>query len=394
MATKRDYYEVLGVEKTASADEIKKAYRKKAIQYHPDKNPGNKEAEEKFKEAAEAYEVLSNQDKRARYDQFGHAGVDGAAGGGYGGFGGQGMSMDDIFSMFGDIFGGHGGGFGGFGGFGGGGAQQRQRKFRGADLRVKAKLTLKEISEGTEKKFKVKKYVTCNHCHGSGAEGNSGTETCPTCHGTGSVTRTQQSIFGMMQTQSVCPQCNGEGKIIKNKCKECNGEGVVYGDEVVTVKIPAGVAEGMQVTINGKGNAGKHNGVAGDLLVLIEEEKHPELIRDESDLIYNLLLSVPQAALGSTVEIPTIDGKAKIKIDAGTQPGKVLRLRGKGLPNINSYGYSTGTGDLLVNVSVYIPETLTKEERQALEKWQESESFKPNTSLKEKIFNKFRSLFD
>ncbi len=394
MATKRDYYEVLGVEKTASADEIKKAYRKKAIQYHPDKNPGNKEAEEKFKEAAEAYEVLSNQDKRARYDQFGHAGVDGAAGGGYGGFGGQGMSMDDIFSMFGDIFGGHGGGFGGFGGFGGGGAQQRQRKFRGADLRLKAKLTLKEISEGTEKKFKVKKYVTCNHCHGSGAEGNSGTETCPTCHGTGSVTRTQQSIFGMMQTQSVCPQCNGEGKIIKNKCKECNGEGVVYGDEVVTVKIPAGVAEGMQVTINGKGNAGKHNGVAGDLLVLIEEEKHPELIRDESDLIYNLLLSVPQAALGSTVEIPTIDGKAKIKIDAGTQPGKVLRLRGKGLPNINSYGYSTGTGDLLVNVSVYIPETLTKEERQALEKWQESESFKPNTSLKEKIFNKFRSLFD
>ena len=381
MATKRDYYEVLGVEKTATADEIKKAYRKKAIQYHPDKNPGDKEAEEKFKEAAEAYEVLSNPD------------VGGAAGGGYGGFGGQGMSMDDIFSMFGDIFGGHSG-FGGFGGFGGGGGQSRQRKFRGADLRVKAKLTLKEIAEGTEKKFKVKKYVPCSHCHGTGAEGNSGTETCPTCHGTGSVTRTQQSIFGMMQTQSVCPQCNGEGKIIKNKCKECNGEGVVYGEEVVTVKIPAGVAEGMQVTINGKGNAGKHNGVAGDLLVLIEEEKHPELIRDESDLIYNLLLSVPQAALGGTVEIPTIDGKAKIKIEPGTQPGKVLRLRGKGLPNINSYGYSTGTGDLLVNVSVYIPETLTKEERQALEKWQESESFKPNTSLKEKIFKKFRSLFD
>ena len=375
MATKRDYYEVLGVEKTATADEIKKAYRKKAIQYHPDKNPGDKEAEEKFKEAAEAYEVLSNPDKRSRYDQFGHAGVDGAAGGGYGGFGGQGMSMDDIFSMFGDIFGGHGG-FGGFGGFGGGGSQQRQRKFRGADLRVKAKLTLKEIAEGTEKKFKVKKYVTCTHCNGSGAEGNSGTETCPTCHGTGSVTRTQQSIFGMMQTQTVCPQCNGEG------------------EEVVTVKIPAGVAEGMQVTINGKGNAGKHNGVPGDLLVLIEEEKHPELIRDESDLIYNLLLSVPQAALGGTVEIPTIDGKAKIKIEPGTQPGKVLRLRGKGLPNINSYGYSTGTGDLLVNVSVYIPETLTKEERQALEKWQDSESFKPNTSLKEKIFKKFRSLFD
>ena len=347
---KRDYYEVLGVAKTATADEIKKAYRKKAIQYHPDRNPGDKEAEEKFKEAAEAYEVLSNPDKRSRYDQFGFAGVDGAAGGGsgFGGFGGQGMSMDDIFSMFGDIFGGHGG-FGGFSsGFGGGG-QSRQRKFRGSDLRVKVKLNLKEISTGVEKKFKLKKYVECSHCHGTGAEGDGGTETCPTCHGTGSVTRTQQSIFGMMQTQSVCPQCGGEGKIIKNKCKECNGEGVVYGEEVVTVKIPAGVAEGMQVTINGKGNAGKHNGVPGDLLVLIEEEKHPELIR---------------------------------------------RLRGKGLPNINSYGYNTGTGDLLVNISVYIPETLTKEERQALEKWQEAENFKPNTSLKEKIFKKFRSLFD
>ena len=372
---KRDYYEVLGVDKSASADAIKKAYRKKAIQYHPDKNPGDKEAEEKFKEAAEAYEVLSNPDKRARYDQFGHAGVDGAAGaGGFGGFGGQGMSMDDIFSMFGDIFGGHGGGFGGFGG---GGAQPRQRKFRGSDLRVKVRLSLKDISTGVEKKFKLKKYVPCSHCHG-----------------TGSVTRTQQSIFGMMQTQTVCPQCNGEGKIIKNKCKECGGEGIVYGEEVVTVKIPAGVAEGMQVTMNGKGNAGKHNGVPGDLLVLIEEEKHPELIRDESDLIYNLLLSVPTAALGGTVEIPTIDGKAKIKIEPGTQPGKVLRLRGKGLPNINGYGYSTGTGDLLVNISVYIPETLTKEEKQLLEKWQESESFQPNMSLKEKIFKKFRSLFD
>ena len=391
---KRDYYEVLGVEKTATADQIKKAYRKKAIQYHPDKNPGDKEAEEKFKEAAEAYEVLSNPDKRARYDQFGHAGMGGAAGGGFGGFDGQGMSMDDIFSMFGDIFGGHGGGFGGFGGFGGRGSQSRQRKYRGSDLRVKVRLTLKEISEGCEKKFKVKKYVPCEHCHGSGAEGNSATETCPTCHGTGSVTTTQQSIFGMMQTQSVCPHCHGEGKIIKDKCKECNGEGIKYGEEVVTVKIPAGVAEGMQLTVNGKGNAGKHNGVAGDLLVLIEEEKHPDLIRDESDLIYNLLLSVPQAALGATVEIPTIDGKAKIKIEPGTQPGKVLRLRGKGLPSINGYGYNTGTGDLLVHVSIYIPETLTKEERQALEKWQESESFQPNMSLKEKIFKKFRKLFD
>ena len=296
--------------------------------------------------------------------------------------------MDDIFSMFGDIFGGHSG----FGGFGGG--QPRQRKFRGSDLRVKVKLNLKDISTGVEKKFKLKKYVPCSHCHGSGAEGNGGTETCPTCHGTGSVTRTQQSIFGMMQTQTVCPQCNGEGKIIKNKCKECGGEGIVYGEEVVTVKIPAGVAEGMQLTVNGKGNAGKRNGVAGDLLVQIEEEKHPELIRDESDLIYNLLLSIPAATLGGTVEIPTIDGKAKIKIEPGTQPGKVLRLRGKGLPNINSYGYSTGTGDLLVNVSVYIPETLSKEEKQDMEKWKESENFKPNMSLKEKIFKKFRNMFD
>jgi len=389
---KRDYYEVLEVDKTATLDVIKKAYRKKAIQYHPDKNPGDKEAEEKFKEAAEAYDVLSNPDKRARYDQFGHAGMSGAAGGGFEGFG-QSMSMDDIFSMFGDIFGGHGGGFGGFGGFGGGG-RSAQRKFRGSDLRVKVKLNLKEISTGVEKKFKLKKYVTCDHCHGSGAEGEGGTETCPTCHGTGSITRTQQSIFGMVQSQSVCPQCNGEGKIIKNKCKVCAGEGIVYGEEVVEVKIPAGVAEGMQLSVNGKGNAGKHNGVPGDLLVVIEEESHSDLIRDENDLIYNLLLSVPTAALGGTVEIPTIDSKVKVKIEPGTQPGKVLRLRGKGLPNVNSYGYSSGTGDLLVNVSVYIPETLNKDEKQALEKMQESDNFKPNTSIKEKIFKKFKNFFD
>lgn len=389
---KRDYYEVLGVEKTATADEIKKAYRKKAIQYHPDKNPGDKEAEEKFKEAAEAYDVLSNPDKRARYDQFGHAGMGGAAGGGFEGFG-QGMSMDDIFSMFGDIFGGHGGGFGGGFGFGGG-SRSSQRKYRGSDLRVKVKLNLKEVSTGVEKKFKLKKYVTCQHCHGSGAEGTGGTETCPTCHGTGSITRTQQSIFGMVQSQSVCPQCNGEGKIIKNKCKVCSGEGIVYGEEVVEVKIPAGVAEGMQLSVNGKGNAGKHNGVAGDLLVVIEEEVHPDLIRDENDLIYNLLLSIPTATLGGTVEIPTIDSKVKVKIEPGTQPGKVLRLRGKGLPNVNSYGYSSGTGDLLVNVSVYVPETLSKDERLAMEKMQESDNFKPNMSIKEKIFKKFRNFFD
>ena len=386
---KRDYYEVLGVDKSASADEIKKAYRKKAIQYHPDKNPGDKEAEEKFKEAAEAYEVLSNPDKRARYDQFGHEGMSGAGGFGGGFGGGQGMSMDDIFSMFGDIFGGHGG-FGGFSGFGGGGSSQAQRKFRGSDLRVKVKLSLKDIANGTTKKFKLKKYVPCSHCHGTGAEGNSGTETCPTCKGSGHFLRTQQSIFGMMQTQTVCPQCNGEGKIIKNKCKECGGEGIVYGEEVVEVKIPAGVAEGMQLSMSGKGNAGRHNGIPGDLLIQIEEEPHPELIRDENDLVYNLLLSIPMAALGSTVEIPTIDGKAKVKIEPGTQPGKVLRLRGKGLPNVNGYG----NGDLLVNVSVYIPETLSKDEKNALEKMQDSENFKPSSSIKEKIFRRFRNFFD
>ena len=386
---KRDYYEVLGVDKNASADEIKKAYRKKAIQYHPDKNPGDKEAEEKFKEAAEAYEVLSNPDKRARYDQFGHEGMNGAGGFGGGFGGGQGMSMDDIFSMFGDIFGGHGG-FGGFSGFGGGGSSQAQRKFRGSDLRVKVKLSLKDIANGTTKKFKLKKYVPCSHCHGTGAEGNSGTETCPTCKGSGHILRTQQSIFGMMQTQTVCPQCNGEGKIIKNKCKECGGEGIVYGEEVVEVKIPAGVAEGMQLSMSGKGNAGRHNGIPGDLLIQIEEEPHPELIRDENDLVYNLLLSIPMAALGSTVEIPTIDGKAKVKIEPGTQPGKVLRLRGKGLPSVNGYG----NGDLLVNVSVYIPETLSKDEKNALEKMQDSENFKPSSSIKEKIFRRFRNFFD
>lgn len=387
---KRDYYEILGVSKNATADEIKKAYRKKAIEFHPDKNPGDKQAEEKFKEAAEAYDVLSNDEKRSRYDQFGHAGVSGAAGNGgpFGGFSGGNMSMDDIFSMFGDIFGGHMGGFGGFSGGFGGGSQRPQ--FRGSDLRVKVKLNLKEISTGVEKKFKLKKYVPCSHCHGSGAESDSDIETCSTCKGSGTVIRNQQTILGTMQTRATCPTCNGEGKIIKNKCKECAGEGIVYGEEVVSVKIPAGVAEGMQLSMSGKGNAGKHNGIPGDLLILVEEESNKDLIRDGNDLIYNLLLDFPTAALGGTVEIPTIDNRVKVKIDSGTQPGKVLRLRGKGLPDINRYG----TGDLLVNISVYIPETLSKEEKKSLEELQTSDNFKPNNSIKEKIFKKFRSLFD
>ena len=387
---KRDYYEVLEVEKTASAEEIKKAYRKKAIQYHPDRNPGDKEAEEKFKEAAEAYNVLSDPDKRARYDQFGHAGVEGAAGNGGpfgGGFGG-GMSMDDIFSMFGNIFGGRGG-FGDFAsGFGGGGTQAS--RFRGSDLRVKVKLSLKDISTGVEKKFKLKKYVQCSHCHGTGAEAGSSAETCPTCKGTGTVIRKQQTFLGTMQTRTTCPTCGGEGKVIKQKCKECAGEGIVYGEEVVSVKIPAGVADGMQLSMSGKGNAGKHNGISGDLLILIEEEPDKELIRDGNDVAYNLLLDFPTAALGGTVEVPTIDSKVKVKIEAGTQPGKILRLRGKGLPDINGYG----TGDLLVNVSIYVPEALSKDEKKALETMKESDNFKPSTTVKEKIFKKFRSLFE
>ena len=381
---KRDYYEVLGVDRSASANDIKKAYRKLAIQYHPDKNPGDKEAEEKFKEAAEAYSVLSDADKKARYDQFGFEGVSGAGGGG--GFSGAGMDMNDIFSMFGDIFGGRGG-FGGFGGFGGGSAGPQ--KHRGSDLRVKAKLTLQEIANGTTKKFKLKKYVSCTHCNGSGAEGNS-YETCPECKGTGRIIRTQQSFFGMMRSEVPCPHCQGEGKIIKNKCSHCHGEGIVLGEEVVEVQIPAGVVEGMQLSMRGKGNAGKRGGINGDLLIVIEEEKHPELIRDENDLIYSLLLDIPTAALGGFAEIPTIDGKAKVTIDPGTQPGKVLRLRGKGLPTLNGYG----KGDIVVNISVYIPETLSKEEKKTIENFKDSDNFRPTESVKEKIFRRFKSFFD
>lgn len=380
---KRDYYEVLGVDRNASANDIKKAYRKLAIQYHPDKNPGDKEAEEKFKEAAEAYSVLSDENKKARYDQFGFEGVSGAGGGG---FSGAGMDMNDIFSMFGDIFGGRGG-FGGFGGFGGGSAGPQ--KHRGNDLRVKAKLTLQEIANGTTKKFKLKKYVQCTHCNGSGAEGNS-YETCPECKGTGRIIRTQQSFFGMMRSEVPCPHCQGEGKIIKNKCNHCHGEGVVLGEEVVEIQIPAGVVEGMQLSMRGKGNAGKRGGINGDLLIVIEEEKHPELIRDENDLIYSLLLDIPTATLGGFAEIPTIDGRAKVTIDPGTQPGKVLRLRGKGLPTLNGYG----KGDIVVNISVYIPETLSKEEKKTIESFRDSDNFRPTESVKEKIFRRFKSFFD
>ncbi|MDR2384053.1 MAG: molecular chaperone DnaJ [Tannerella sp.] len=388
---KRDYYEVLGVAKNANADEIKSAYRKKAIQYHPDKNPGDKEAEEKFKEAAEAYDVLSNTEKRRKYDHFGHAGVGSSAAGG--GFEGGSMTMEEIFAQFGDLFGGHFGGFSSFGSFGGFGGRPRGSSTtvnRGSDLRVKVKLTLKEIAEGVEKKIKVKKYVSCSHCHGSGAEDDRSIKTCSTCKGSGYVTRVANTILGQMQTQSVCPACNGQGKMITKKCPYCNGEGVVRDDEVIEINIPAGVMEGMQLSVRGKGNAARRGGMNGDLLVVIEEEQDKELIRDENDLIYNLLLSVPQMSLGDTVEVPTVNGRAKVKIDPGTQSGKVLRLRGKGLPSVNGYG----TGDLLVNVSVYIPESLSNEERNSMHQMLTSKNFQPNQSIKDKLFNKFRNLVD
>lgn len=376
---KRDYYEVLGVSRNADAAEIKKAYRKLALKYHPDKNPGNKEAEEKFKEAAEAYDVLSNDEKRRRYDQFGHAGVGGA-----GGFGGGGMSMDDIFSHFGDIFSGFG-----FSGFGGGGRTAR-RVNRGTNLRVKVKLNLQEIASGVEKKIKVKKYVACQHCNGTGAKNGNSYSTCSTCRGTGQVTRVQNTILGAMQTTSTCPTCGGEGRIINEKCPHCNGEGVFSSEEVITINIPAGVAEGMQLSISGKGNAARRGGIAGDLIVLIEEEEHPELVRDGNDLLYNAFITFPDAVLGEAIEVPTVEGKVKMKIEPGTQPGKILRLRGKGLPDVNGYG----RGDLLVRVNVWVPKTLSKEDKKLVEQMKASDGFRPGGSEKKSIFSKVKDFFE
>ena len=380
---KRDYYEILGLQRDASKDEIKKAYRKMAIKFHPDKNPGDKSAEDHFKEAAEAYEVLSDENKRARYDQFGHAGMNGNSGGG---FSGGGMNIEDIFSQFGDIFGGH---FGGFGGFGGGRSSRHVNK--GSDLRVKVKLNLQEVANGVEKKIKVNKYVTCKACAGSGAAGGSSHSTCSTCKGSGYVTRIANTMLGQMQTTSPCPTGKGEGKIITHKCTSCSGEGVVRDDEVITIKIPAGVAEGMQMSVSGRGNAARRGGINGDLLVMVEEEKNPDLIRDGNDLIYNLYLSFPDASLGIPIEIPTVDGKVKIKIDPGTQPGKVLRLRGKGIPDVNGYG----KGDLLVTINVWIPKTLSKEEKAMVEKMAKSQNFTPNPDSSERnFFEKMRGFFE
>lgn len=395
MDKKRDYYEVLGVSKTATADEIKKAYRKLAIKYHPDKNPDDKAAEEKFKEAAEAYEVLSNDEKRQKYDQFGHSmGPQGFEGfGGAGGFSAGGMSMEDIFAQFGDIFGGHfSGGFGGFGGATGSRSSRRRQapQRRGADLRITVKLTLKEILTGVDKTLKIPTYVKCDHCNGTGAKDGTAFSTCPTCHGTGTVSQIVQGIFGPQEAVGVCPQCEGDGKVISETCSYCNGEGIQKKEELVSFHIPAGVTDGMTLTIRGKGNAPRRGGVNGDLLVVIQEIKDPELIRDGNDVIYNLMLDVPTATLGGSVEVPTLTGRARLNIPAGTQPGKVLRLRGKGL---QEYNRST-VGDELINVMVYIPETLTDKEKEAFEAMREQPNMKPSDSTRHRLFSKLKHIFE
>ena len=384
---KRDYYEVLGVDKNASADDIKKAYRKMAIKYHPDKNPGDKEAEEKFKEAAEAYSVLSDADKKARYDQFGHSGVEGAGPDFSGGFG----NLNDILN---DLFGGaFGGGFGGFGGFGGGfgGGQRQQKVYRGRDIRVRVKLTLEEIAKGVEKEISIEKNVPCSDCSGKGARNSSDIKTCPACKGTGQVQRVVNSFLGQTVTYSTCQQCAGEGKIISNPCHTCNGTGLVRKRETIKVKIPAGVEAGMQLTLQGEGHAAKNNGINGDLLVVIEEYEHPDLKREGNNLYYTKVVSVVDAMLGAEVNIPCLDGDYKIKVEPGTQSGEVVRLRGRGLPSVNGYG---GTGDLYVKIAVWIPKRLNKEEKAIIESLREKESFKPNPSKEDKsFFDRLKDLF-
>ncbi|MBL7766482.1 MAG: molecular chaperone DnaJ [Chitinophagaceae bacterium] len=383
---KRDFYEILGVSKGASADEIKKAYRKVAMQFHPDRNPGDKSAEDKFKEAAEAYEVLSDPDKKQRYDQYGHAGVGGAAGGG---FGGGGMRMEDIFQNFGDVFGDDM--FGSFfGGQRGGGGRQRGTGNRGSNLRVKVKLNFEDILKGAHKTIKVKKYVRCEPCTGSGAKDKSSIQNCSTCNGSGQVRRVQSTFLGQMQTVTTCPTCNGDGTQIANKCSSCKGEGRVYGEDTISIDIPAGVQEGMQLSVHGKGNMGERNGPPGDLLVVIEEEKHPELMREGLNVLYELHISFPDVVMGKEVEVPTVGGKAKIKIPPGTQAGKILRLKGKGFPSVNSYE----KGDQLININVWTPQNLSSEEKAMLEKLNKSPNFVPNAAKSDKsFFDKIREAF-
>lgn len=385
MAKKRDYYEVLGVDRGASADEIKKAYRKLAIKFHPDKNPDDPTAEDKFKEAAEAYSILSDDNKRQRYDQFGHAGVGGASGGGAGGFGG-GFTMDDIFSQFGDIFG-DSSPFGDiFGRQGGNGRRVR----RGSDLRIKLKLNLEEVANGVEKKIKVKRHVTCNTCGGNGAKNGTSLTNCNGCNGTGQVRKVVSTMLGQMVSTTTCPTCNGDGKIISERCDSCAGEGRLLQDDLITLNIPGGVAEGMQLSMSGKGNVPARGGVAGDLLIVIEEEEDALLKRDGNNVIFDMHLSFVDAALGTSVEIPTIDGKARINIESGTQAGKILRLKGKGIKDLNGYG----KGDQLVHINVWTPQQLTADERSTLESLRHSPNFQPKPGKNEKgFFDKMKDFF-
>ena len=376
---KRDYYEVLGVDKNVSPEDLKKAYRKLALKSHPDRNPGDKEA-------AEAYDVLSNPDKKARYDQFGHAGLDGA-----GGYGSQGMSMDDIVasfgSIFGDLFGGGGFSFGGFGDARGG---TRRAVQRGSNLRIKVKLTLEEIDQGVEKKIRVNKYKTCKTCVGSGARNNS-FETCSHCHGTGIVTEMRRSLFGQMQTQSACPYCGGTGKIIKDKCPDCHGDGIVKAEDIITINIPAGVAGRVQLSMHGQGNAAPRGGVNGDLIIQVEELPHEHFERQDNNLFYNAFITFTDAALGGSIEIPTLNGKVRVKIEQGTPSGKVIRLKGKGLPDINGYS----RGDMLVSINVWVPKSINKEEKAMLEELAKHPNFQPNPSKQEKgFFDKMKDLFN
>jgi molecular chaperone DnaJ len=382
--SKRDFYEILGVSKNATAEEIKKAYRKVAMQFHPDRNPGDKPAEEKFKEAAEAYEILSDADKRAQYDRFGHN----AFGPGRGGGGGFGMNTEDIFSQFGDIFGDDM-----FGNFFGGGRSNRGRSkgVRGSNLRIKIKVNFLEIAKGTTKTVKVKKYVACGTCNGSGAKDKNSTQTCGTCGGNGQVRRVQNTFLGQMQTVTTCPTCNGEGSTITNKCTACKGEGRVYGEETVTLDIPAGVQDGMQLSMSGKGNVGERGGPSGDLIILIEEEEHEFLQREGLNVAFDLYISFPDAVFGTQVEVPTIDGRAKIKIPAGTQSGKIFRLKGKGFPGISSHD----KGDQLIHVNVWTPQHVSSEEKNILEKMQESKNFQPSPDKNDKSFwDKIRDTFN